>query len=290
VVRGGRERWLAVACVSAQVAVIAAVVAPSGEAVYKGQATLVVAEPPPSGSALVEAGVVPRGPRSLYLHEVQGIAASGAVVGLVRAEAGGGVDVRVEARPLEGIVRITAEAESTSRAATVANAIAGSARARQAALFREKLEAAIARLERRLGTAPAHGFGTGPRSPDEQRLIDLYTVAALPDPLVREGAQTVGYRRSPGDRLLFAALAGGGVLFAASVVFAGAAARRPDARQRAAAGVLALTRLAARFQLGWRLRIAAVRAAGAAHRRDGRPAAIAAVARRIRDLSLARFF
>jgi hypothetical protein len=226
----------------------------------------------------------------LYVHQVQGTAASGAVAGLVRADVGGDVDVRVEARPLEGIVRVTAEAESTSRAATVANAVAGAARARRAALFRKKLEATIARLERRLETAPAHGFGTGTRSPDEQRLIDLYTVAALPDPLVREGVQTVGYRRAPGDRLLFATLGGGGVLFAASIVFAGAAARRPDARQRAGAGVLALTRLAAQFQLGWRLRVAAVRAAFAARRRDGRPAAIAALARRIRDLSLARFF
>lgn len=289
-VRGGRERWLAVACVSVQAAVIAAVVAPSGEAVYRGEATLVVAAPPPSGSALVEAGVVPRGPRSLYVHELQGIAASGAVAGLVRAQVGGDVDVRVEARPLDGIVRISAEAETTSRAATVANAVAVAARARRAALFREQLDAAIARLERRLETAPAHGFGTGRRSPDEQRLIDLYTVAALPDPLLRDGAQTVQYRRAPGDRLLFAAFAGGAVLLAASIVFAGAAARRPEARQRAAAGLPALMRLAARFQLGWRLRVAAVRAAFAARRRDGRPAAIAAVARRIRELGLARFF
>jgi hypothetical protein len=277
---------LAVACVSVQAAVIAAVVAPSGEAVYSGQATLVVAAPPQAG-ALVEAGVMPRGSRSLYVHEVEGIATSGAVAGLVRSQVGGNVDVRVEARPLAGIVRITAEAESTSRAATVAKAVAVAARAREATLFRERLDAAIARLERRLEATPAQGFGTGVRSPDEQRLIDLYTVAATPDPLVRDGAQTVGYRRAPGDRLLFAALAGGGVLLAASVLFAGAAARHPDARRRAAAG---LVRRVARFQLGWRLRVDASRAAVAARRRTGRPAAISAVARRLRDLSLARFF
>jgi hypothetical protein len=224
------------------------------------------------------------------VREVQGIAASGAVAGLVRAEVGGDVDVRVEARPAEGIVRITAEAESASRAATVANAAAGAVRARQGSLFREQLETAIARLERRLEATPAHGFGTGARSPDEQRLIDLYTVAALPDPLVRAGEQAVRYRRAPADRLLFAAFAGGGVLLAASLVLAGAAAGRPDARQRAAAGALGVTRVAARFQLGWRLRVAAARAAIAAGRREGRPTAIAAVGRRIRDLSLlARF-